>query len=145
MERIMLDFATGIEAKNYGLRKTSDLRTLLDSLKILLPLIFIAGALSLQICIRSKNIQAGYQSQQLVRQQQDLLDLQKELILEEQTLKDPKILESIALGNLGMIVPPADRIILSTPPEEWDMGGSETLALGNLSESSEIKTPSAFN
>jgi hypothetical protein len=141
----MLDFANGIESKNYGLRKTSDLRTLLDSLKILFPLVVIAGALSLHICIRSKNIQAGYQGQQLIHQQEDLLHLQKELILEEQTLKDPKVLEIRALGDLGMIVPPADRIILSTSPEEWGMGGSETLALGNIHEPSEVKTPSAFN
>jgi cell division protein FtsL len=145
MERIMLDFANGIEAKNYGLRKTSDMRTLLESLKILFPLVVIAGALSFHIWVRSQNIQAGYQNQQLINQEEDLINLQKELILEEQTLKDPKALEFLALGNLGMIIPPADRIILSSPSEEWDMAGSETLALGNRYEPSDTKAPSALN
>jgi cell division protein FtsL len=113
----MLDFATGIEAKNYGLSKTSDMGTLLESLKILFPLVVIAGALSFHIWVRSQNIQVGYQNQQLINQQEDLMNLQKELILEEQTLKDPKTLEFLALGNLGMIIPPTDRIILSAPSE----------------------------
>ncbi len=145
MEYIMLDFAAGIEAKNYGLRKTSDLRTLLDSLKILFPLVMIAGALSFHIWIRSQKIQVGYENQQLIHQEEGLLNLQKELILEEQTLKDPKTLEIVALGDLDMIVPPADRIILSHAPEEWDLTSSEALALGNLSGPSEFKTSSAFN
>ncbi len=140
----MLDFAAGIESKNYGLRKTSDLRTLLDSLKILFPLAMIAGALSFHIWICSQNIQIGYQKQQLNEREEELMNAQKQLILEEQTLKDPKTLEILALGELGMLIPPADRIILSTPPEEWDLGNSDALALGNLS-TPEMKEPSAFN
>ena len=140
----MLDFAAGIESKNYGLRKTSDFRTLLDSLKILFPLVMIAGALSFHIWICSQNIQIGYQNQKLNDQETDLMDTQKQLILEEQTRKDLKRLETLAMGELGMIIPPADRIILSTTPEEWDLGNSEALALGNLS-TPEMKAPSAFN
>ena len=117
----MLDFAAGIEAKNYGLRKTSDLRTLLDSLKILCPLVVIAGALSFHIWIGSQNIQIGYENQELIRQEEELLDLKKELILEEQTLKDLRTLEALALGEMGMIVPSADQIILSARPDEWDL------------------------
>jgi len=141
----MLDFASGIESKNYGLKKTSDLRTLLDSLKILFPLAVIAGALSFHIWVRSQNIQVGYQNQQLINQQEELQNLQNELILEEQTLKDPKTLELLALGDLNMIIPPADRIILSAPVEEWDTGNSETLALGNLPGTAGTEAPSAFN
>ena len=140
----MLDFAAGIESKNYGLRKTSDFRTLLDSLKILLPLVMIAGALSFRIWICSQNIEIGYQSQQLTYEEEKLMDNQKQLILEEQTFKDLKRLETLALGEMGMIIPPADRIIISTAPEGWDLGNSEALALGNLS-TPEMKAPSAFN
>ena len=71
----MLDFAAGIEAKNYRLRKTSDLQTLLDSLKILFPLVVIAGALSFHVWIRSQNIQVGYENQQLINQAEDLIDI----------------------------------------------------------------------
>ena len=140
----MLDFAAGIESKNYGLSKRSDLRTLLDSLKILLPLVMIAGALSFHIWICSQNIQIGYQSQQLTYQEEDLQKTLRQLILEEQTLKDPKKLETLALGEMGMIIPPADRVIMSTEPAGWDLGNSEALAMGNLS-TPEMKTPSAFN
>jgi hypothetical protein len=45
---------------------------------------------------------------------------------------------------MGMIIPPADHIILSTAPEGWDLGNSEALAMGNLS-TSEMKAPSALN
>ena len=140
----MLDFAAGIESKNYGLRKTSDLRTLLDSLKILLPLVMIAGALSFRIWIFSQNIQIGYQSHQLTYQTEDLNKTHKQLILEEQTLKDLGRLETIALGEMGMIIPPANRIIMSPPPEDWDLGNSEALAMRTLS-TPEMQAPSAFN
>ena len=140
----MLDFAAGIESKNYGLRKTSDLRTLLDSLKILFPLVMIAGALSFHIWICSQNIQVGYQNQQLNDEQADLINTQKQLIIEEQTLKDLEKLETLALGPMGMIIPSADQFILSTTPEEWELENSEALALGNLS-TPEMNAPSAFN
>ena len=141
----MLDFAAGIEAKNYGLRKTSDLRTLLDSLKILFPLVLIAGAFSFHIWIRSQNIQIGYENQQLIKQEEDLLNLQKELILEEQTLKDPKTLETLALGEMGMIIPSTEQLILSAKPDEWDLRSSENLALGDLPGQAEMNAPSALN
>ena len=141
----MLDFADGIESKNYGLKKTSDLSTLWDSLKILLPLAVIACALSFHIWVRSKSIQVGYQNQQLISQEAGMLNDQKQLILEEQTIKDPKSLEILALGELNMIIPPADRIIMSAPSQEQNMEDSEDLALGNLANPSETKVPSAFN
>jgi cell division protein FtsL len=141
----MLDFAAGIEAKNYGLRKTSDLLTLLDSLKILFPIVVIAGALSFHIWVRSQITQIGYESQQLANQEEDLQKDQKQLVLEEQTLKDPNTMEILAMGDLNMIIPPADRIIMTIPPEEWDMGDSETLALGNVSGPSKLKDHSVFN
>ena len=141
----MLDFADGIESKNYGLKKTSDLLTLWDSLKILLPLAVIACALSFHIWVRSKSIQVGYQNQQLISQEAGMLNDQKQLILEEQTIKDPKSLEILALGELNMIIPPADRIIMSAPSQEQNMEDSEDLALGNLANPSETKVPSAFN
>jgi len=140
----MLDFAAGIESKNYGLRNTSDLRTLLDSLKILLPLVTIAGALSFHIWICSQNIEIGYQNQKLNEKEEGLVNARNQLILEEQTLKDLQKLEILALGEMGMIIPTADHIILSTSPEGWDLENSGALALGNLS-TPEMKTPSAFN
>ena len=141
----MLDFAAGIEAKNYGLRKTSDLLTLLDSLKILFPLVVIAGALFFHVWVRSQIIQIGYENQQLINQENDLINIQKHLILEEQTTKDPNDLEILAINDLEMIIPPADRIIMTVPSLQSETEGSETLALGNVPHPTEIKKRSAFN
>ncbi|MEJ2082725.1 MAG: cell division protein FtsL, partial [Acidobacteriota bacterium] len=105
----------------------------------------IACALSFHIWVRSKSIQVGYQNQQLTSQEVDLLNDQRQLVLEEQTIKDPKALEIAALGELNMIIPAADRIIMPTPPQEQNMGNSEALALGNLAEASGTNVPSAFN
>jgi len=141
----MLDFAAGIEAKNYGLRKTSDLLTLLDSLKTLFPLVVIAGALFFHVWVRSQIIQIGYANQQLINQENNLINVQKHLILEEQTTKDLKDLEILAVNDLEMILPPADRIIMTVPSLQSETEGSETLALGNVLRPTEIKKRSAFN
>ena len=141
----MLDFAAGIEAKNYGLRKTSDLLTLLDSLKILFPLFVIAGALSFHVWVRSQTIQIGYERHQLINQENDLRNIREHLILEEQTTKNLKKLEIRAMVDLKMILTPADRIIMTVPPQQLETEGSETLALGSMPHTSEIKKQSAFN
>jgi cell division protein FtsL len=144
-EKIMIDFAAGIEAKNYGLSNTSDPRSLVESMKILLPLVAIAGILSFHVWVRSQNLQVGYESQRLLNQKEELLNIRKKLILEEQTLKDPRSLEVIARRDLGMIMLPVDQVILPPASEGWDTSASETLALGNISRSSDLKKPSPFN
>jgi len=138
----MLDFAAGIEAKNYGLRKTTDLRTLLESLKIVLPFVVIAGAFSFHVWVRSQNVQFGYQSQQLTAQAEELKQVQQQLILEEQTLKDPEWLEKVVSENLDMVLLKPSQII-PVPFEKWNK--TEPLALGASLKSSEPKKPSAFN
>ena len=140
----MLDLAAGIEDRNYGLKKTTDPRTLLESLKIVLPLMALAGALSFQIWARSQSINIGYESLQLSLQEKELERFRQQLILEEQILKNPRSLEAIARNNLGMRPLGQDQIITS-PVENWDVSNSETLALGNPSLPSAPKNPSAFN
>jgi len=139
----MLDLAAKIETRNYGLRKTTDPRTLLESLRVILPLVIIAAAFSFRIWVCSESIHIGYQSQQLSALVEDSLRTQQQLILEEQTLKDPKSLESIA-RDLGMIPLRPDQLILA-PVADWDAGSLETLALMNPYRPSEPRKPSAFN
>jgi cell division protein FtsL len=144
-EKTMIDFAAGIEAKNFGLRNTSDPRSLLESLKILLPLVAIAGILFFHVWICSQNMQIGYESQQLLAQEEEMSNTKKQLILEEQTLKDPKSLDILARRDLGMIRLPVDRVVLPPAPESWKTGTSETLALGTLSRPAGLKKPSLFD
>jgi cell division protein FtsL len=142
----MIDFAAGIEAKNYGLRNTGDSRSLLESLKILSPLVAIAGLLSFHVWICSQNMEIGYESQQLLSQEEELLNINKQLILEEQTLKDPKSLDLLARRDLGMIMLPVDQVVLPPASEGWEPGNSEALALETtLSRPANLKKPSLFN
>jgi cell division protein FtsL len=140
----MWDLAPGIEERNYGLRRTPDLRTLWESLKIILPMFLIAGALSFHIWIRSEIIHSGYQMQEFSEQEKSALQLHEQLILEEQTLKNPEWLEQMASNNLGMILLRADQII-TIGPEDSATGGPDTLAMGASFHSSDSGKESAFN
>jgi cell division protein FtsL len=140
----MLDLAAGIEERNYGLRRTTDPRALMESLRIVLPFVVIAGALSFHIWVRSQSIYIGYQNQQLNAQEEELLQIRQQFILEEQTLKDPQWLEAIARKDLGMVILQPNQII-PPPLENWNAGHSGTPELGNLIHSSEPKRSSAFN
>ncbi len=114
----MMDFVDGLESKNYGLRKTTDPRSLFEFLSLVLPLIAIAGAFSFHVWVRGQSVQVGYRSQQLSEQADRLEHIQRQLILEEQILKDPANLEALARENLGLsllkpnqiIPPPASKV-----------------------------------
>jgi cell division protein FtsL len=140
----MLDFAAGIEAKNYGLRKTTDFRSLLESLKFVLPFVAIAAAFSFHVWVRSQNIHLGYQSQQLNAQAEELQQIRQQLILEEQTLKDPRSLEAVARKNLGLVLLRPSQII-PPPLENLSRGGADSLALQTSTRSAGPKKPFAPN
>jgi cell division protein FtsL len=125
----MVDIAPGMEARNYGLKKTPNLRSLVESLKIFLPLIMIAGALSFYIWIYGEITFVGYQSQHLNKQEKEAQQIQEQLVLEEQTQINPERLEAIAFNNLGMVRLKANQIITS-PAMDQNTGSSNALALG---------------
>ncbi len=139
----MLDLAAGMEHRNFALRKTPDLQTLSESLKIVLPLAMIACALCFHIWIRGQNVHIGYQSQQLKEQEQNLLRIQQHIIVEEQALLDPKSLDELARNKLGMIILPIDRII-PAPLETWDTT-STTIPVAESFNLSEQRESPAFN
>jgi hypothetical protein len=107
----MLDLAAGMETRNYTLKRTTDLQTLLESLKAVFPLAMIAGALCFHIWIQGQNIHIGYRTQQFKEREEMLSRIQKHLIVEEQALMDPKLLEEFARNELNMIILPANQII----------------------------------
>jgi cell division protein FtsL len=140
----MVDLAAGIEARNYGLRKTTEPKALWETLKIILPLTIIAGALSFHIWIQSQSVDLGYQNQELVAQEQSSLRIRQQLILEEETVKNLASLEQIARNELGMIHLKASQII-PAPLDNSDTVGSETLAMGTPSQFSETRKRAVFN
>ena len=139
----MVDLAPGIEARNYGLRKTTEPRAMWDSLKVILPLTIIAGALSFHIWVQSQSIDIGYQSQQFKAEEEELLRIHQHLILEEETAKNLASLEKIARNGLGMVPLTAAQII-PAPIENLDTSGTEKMALGTFNQSSGAKKPSAL-
>jgi hypothetical protein len=140
----MLDLAAGMETRNYTLKRTTDLQTLLESLKAVFPLAMIAGALCFHIWIQGQNIHIGYRNQQFKEREEMLSRIQKHLIVKEQALTDPKLLEEFARNELNMIILPANQIIPARL-DTWDTDSSATPIAGNLLQSSEQKEAPAFN
>jgi|WetSurSiteA1Bulk_404760.scaffolds.fasta_scaffold12442_2 cell division protein FtsL len=140
----MVDLAAGTEVRNYGLKRTPDPKILQESLLLILPLAVIAGALSFSIWIRSQIIYVGYQKQDLKTQEEELSRNQQQLVVEEQTLKDPKWLEAVASSSLGMIVVRPDQIIPATI-QTWNEDNSKATLMGNLVQPYEPKKPASFN
>lgn len=141
----MLDLAAGIEVRNYGLRRAGDPRSLLESLKMIFPLAMVAGALSFYVWVRGQVIQVGYQSQRLKAQEEELLQTKQHLVLEEQTLKDPRWLEAAARKNLNMAALEPCQVIPAPLFESWDTSSYKTPGPKKLFEPMEPEKPTALN
>ena len=129
----MIDWAGGNEHRNYSISKITDPQKLSELLWIMSALSLVAGALLFYAWARSQIIDIGYQSQQLRAQEQTLLVNQKNLILEEQTLKNPERIEGIACNELGMMPLRANQVI--TPQfHDLESIGSNSLALAHASD-----------
>jgi cell division protein FtsL len=98
----MVDLADGIEARNYCIRRRTDRRSLTELLLTTSTLLMIAGALLFCLWARFGIMQIGYEEQQLRTVEASLVRTQTALILEEETLKHPQRIESIARDELGM-------------------------------------------
>jgi hypothetical protein len=124
----MVDLAHGMEARNYGIKETSTIKSLGESLKTLLPLIAIAGALAIYIWTYSETIHIGYQAQQLNKLKEEALKAQQQLIIEEQTLKSPEWLETTVRRDLGMVPIKAAQVLIAPALDQY-AGSTDTLAL----------------
>jgi cell division protein FtsL len=139
----MTDWADGIEIRNNGIKCVIDARVFSELLRTIITLGMIAGALLFYSWVRSQIVNTGYESQKLFKKEQSLLDIQKKLILEEETWKDPERIDMIARGEFGLTKLRPNQLILpplqvGEPgiPNSLAMAGSEA---NDLKKSEEIK------
>lgn len=122
----MTDWADDIETRNYGIKSEIDAGMLSEFMRTIVALAIVAGALLFYSWVRSQIINTGYESQNLFTEEESLLRVQKRLILEEATLKDPERIDSIARNDLGMIPLHPSQWVL---PQRQDVEGSTSDAI----------------
>jgi len=140
----MVDWAGGIESRNYGIRRESDMRNMAGVLKIILSVAMIAGVLLFYSWVRNRIVDLGYEEQRLQSQEESLLREEKRLILVEQTLKSPERIDNIARNELGMAPLRANQLLTAQHPDvEW--AGTTELAMAGSLPAAEAKKPPATN
>jgi cell division protein FtsL len=133
----MTDWADGIEMRNYGIKCVIDRRMLSELVRIITSLAMIAGALLFYSWVRSHLVNTGYEGQKLYMVEESLLRVQKRLILEEETLRDPQRIDIIARNDLGMMPVRPNQLIVSQS-QNTAQGSSDTMAMAN-SEAADLK------
>jgi cell division protein FtsL len=139
----MVDLANGVEVRNYGLKRTPDPKGVRESLMLFLPVAIVACAFSFQIWIRCQTISVGYQTQELQMQWDELLRNRQQLIVEEQTAKNPEWLDLVAGKDLGMVVVRPAQIIPASAGS-LDSDNSNNALLGNYVGSYEPEKSASF-
>jgi cell division protein FtsL len=125
----MTDWSSGIEIRNYGIKRVTDSRNLAGLLCMTLVLTVLAGVLVMYAWQRSQIIELGYQSQHLMELEATLLRVEKALVLETETLKDPARIDTIARDLLGMTPLRPHQLIPAVSPEiEWRASSELVLA-----------------
>ncbi len=107
----MMDWAGGFEARNYGIRRRTDRRNLVDLLTITLSVLMIGGVLLCYAWTRSRIVDMGYEGQSLEAQERSILRTQNNLVLEEETLKNPARIDSIARTELDMVLVRTNQLV----------------------------------
>ena len=107
----MTDWADSIELRNNGIKCVIDARILSDLLRNIISLVMIAGALLFYSWTRGQIVETGYQTQNLLKIEESLLDMQEQLIAEEGTWSDPRRIDLIATRDLGMILLHPNQLI----------------------------------
>jgi cell division protein FtsL len=122
-----------------------DRRNLTDLLRIIFSVLMIGGVLLSYAWIRSQIVEMGYEEQSLQAQEKAILRVHINLILEEETLKNPERIDRIARNDLGMVLVRTNQLVA---PQVRDLqaGDSTTLAMVNPSASpADSRKPSATN
>jgi cell division protein FtsL len=114
----MMDWAGDIEAKNYGIKRRTDRRNLVDLLRIVGPLLMVAGVLLFYAWVRSQAVDIGYEEQSLQAAEKAALRTQANYILEEQTLKNPQRIDGIARIELGMVLARTNQLVAPQIPDD---------------------------
>lgn len=136
----MTDWAAGIETRNYGIRRDINAGMLSDLLRTITMVALVAGASLFYSWVRSQIINVGYETQNLFALEESLLRTQRSLILEEETLRNPERIDSIARNELHMAPLQPSQLIL--PPARSLHGDTTVLAMLN-SEAAELKPAAA--
>jgi len=128
----MTDLAEGIESRNYAIEHRTDKRNLSDLLCIIFSIAAMAGVLFGYIWVRIEIVNVGYDSQRLQAAEDALIRIEKNLALEEETLKDPGRIDMLARNELGMtVLSPSQVIPVGFRAEE--PGAPITLAMSRRS------------
>ena len=135
----MIDWADGIETRNYGIKSEIDARMLSELARIIVSLALFAGALLFYSWVRNQLVETGYQTQKLFTAEETLLRTEQKLILEEETLTNPERIDLIARTDLGMTPLRPNQLII---PQFSDMerGAFNTVAMVT-SEGTDSKKP----
>lgn len=141
----MRDWAEGIASRNYGIKRQTDRRHLADLLGITFSVLMIGGVLLFYAWIRSQIVEIGYEEQRLQAEEKAILRDQTNLVLEEETLKNPGRIDDIARNMLGMTLVRANQLVA---PQTMDSqaNGSTVLAMARPAlGSAEARKPAATN
>jgi cell division protein FtsL len=141
----MMDWAGGMETRNYAIRREIDTRNLLDLLLISISIGLMAGVFLFHSWVRAQLVETGYAAQNLQAEEKVLISHQEKLTLEEQTLLSPDRIDAIAQAELGMR-PPRPNQLLMPAFQDIEASRTTTLALASApGDSKEArKSPSTF-
>lgn len=141
----MRDWACRIETRNYSIKRRTDQRNLCELLTITASVVLLAGVFGFYAWVRCGIRDLGYQEQFLTTHEESLLRDQKNLILEEQTLKNPQRIEFIAQTELGMVRVHTNQL-MAPALQSIDLDGTARLALAAAPASPPgSRKPSASN
>ena len=127
----MVDWAQERAISNNGITPKTDSRSLRQLLWITLAPIMLAAVFVALLWERSQLVSIGYETQRMIQAEETLLRVQKTLILEEETLKDPARIDAVARGVLGM-TPLRPRQVLAAAMPEADLNAHPTLAMARV-------------
>jgi cell division protein FtsL len=137
----MKDWSEGIETRNYGIKDGANTGVLFEFLRTMTMISLIAGASLFFSWVRSQIINTGYESQKLFTQEESLLRIQKKLILEEETLRNPERIDMIARTELNMAPLLPNQMIMTSLRNE---AAGNVMAMANP-EAANARTISEVN
>ena len=124
----MTDWADGIETRNYGIKNELDVHMLSELMRIIVALAVVAGALLFYSWIRSQIVNTGYESQSLFAARRIAAAHAMRLVLEEEVLKNPERIDTIARNELGMAPLHPYQVILPKI-QDAERGPSDEMAM----------------
>jgi cell division protein FtsL len=124
----MMDWAGSIVSRNYGIRRQTDRRNLAELLKIISSIALLAAVFGFYAWVRCGIVNLGYLEQELRTQEESQLKMERNLILKEETLKNPERIDNIAQNELGMIRVRTNQLI-SPAFQDSELGDPTALAM----------------